>query len=62
MLGGNGLGRLRRVVERTLAWLHAFNRLRTRYERRSDSHEALLGLACSIACVRTLSTSRWNDL
>ena len=34
---GSGLGRLRWVVERTFAWLHAFRRLRTRYERRADT-------------------------
>ena len=28
------------VVERTLAWLHQFRRLRVRYERRDDVHEA----------------------
>jgi transposase len=55
---GSGLGRLRWVVERTFAWLHAFKRLRTRYERRADIHQALLSLACSVVCVRTLNTSK----
>ncbi len=55
---GSGLGRLRWVVERTFAWLHAFKRLRVRYERRADIHEALLSLACSAICLRTLHNSK----
>src|SRR6266511_2702871 len=37
---GSGLGRQRWVVERTLSWLHQHRRLRLRYERRADIHEA----------------------
>ena len=48
------LGRHRWVVERTHAWLAAFGKLRVRFERRIDSHLALLSLACSIICLRTL--------
>jgi transposase len=55
---GSGLGRLRWVVERTFAWLHAFRRLRTRYQRRADTHQAMLSLACSIICLRKLRTLR----
>jgi transposase len=55
---GSGLGRLRWVVERTFAWLHAFRRLRTRYERRADTHQAMISLACSIICLRNLRTLR----
>jgi transposase len=33
---GSGLGKLRWPVERGFAWLHAFKRLRTRYERRAE--------------------------
>ena len=44
--------RLGWVVERTHAWLAAFGRLRTRFERRIDIHVALLFLACSVICVR----------
>ena len=39
------LGRHRWVVERTFAWLHNFRRLRTRYERRPDLHEAFMVLS-----------------
>jgi transposase len=55
---GSGLGRRRWVVERTFAWLHAFRRLRTRYERRADTHQAMISLACSIICLRNLFTLR----
>jgi transposase len=37
---GTGLGIFRYVVERTIAWLHGFRRLRIRWERRDDIHEA----------------------
>ncbi len=53
---GSGLGILRWVVERTLAWLHQFRRLRIRYERRADIHEAFLSLACSLICLRRLNS------
>ena len=36
------LGRHRWVVERTLAWLSKYRRLKVRYERRGDMHEALV--------------------
>jgi transposase len=44
------LGRHRWVVERTLAWLHRFRRLRVRDERRSDIHEAFLTLGVGLIC------------
>ena len=53
---GSGLGRGRWVVERTLAWLHQFRRLRIRYERRADIHEALVWIACSLICLRKLNS------
>uniref|UniRef100_UPI00167C3EDE IS5 family transposase n=1 Tax=Streptomyces violascens TaxID=67381 RepID=UPI00167C3EDE len=37
---GSGLGVYRWVVERTIAWFHGFRRLRIRWERRDDIHEA----------------------
>ena len=51
---GSGLGVKRWVIERTIAWLHQFRRLRVRYERRPDIHEAFLKLGCSMICWRTL--------
>ncbi len=42
---GSGLGDHRWVVEQTIAWFHGFRRLRVRWERRDDIHEAFLGLA-----------------
>ncbi|NEK60229.1 IS5 family transposase [Geodermatophilus sabuli] len=51
---GSGLGKQRWVVERGFAWLHAFKRLRTRYERRADLHLGLLQLACALICFRHL--------
>jgi len=39
------LGRERWKVERTMAWLKNFRRLRVRYEKRADIHEALLTVA-----------------
>jgi transposase len=51
---GSGLGGERWVVERTIAWLHQYRRLRVRYERRADIHEAFLHIACSLICFRQL--------
>ena len=42
------------VVERTLAWLNRYRRLKVRYERRADVHQAFLGLGCALIC--------WNHL
>jgi transposase len=47
---GSGLGKVRWVVERTLSWLHQFKRLRIRFERRADIHEAFLTLGCILIC------------
>jgi transposase len=45
---GSGLGIYRWVVERTLSWLHQFRRLRIRYERLSEIHEAFLTIGCAL--------------
>jgi len=48
---GAGLGIVRYVVERTISRLHGFRRLRIRWERRDDIHEAFPSLTvCLIAC------------
>jgi transposase len=49
---GSGLGVIRWVVERTIAWYHGFKRLRIRWERRDDIHEAFLSLATCIITYR----------
>jgi transposase len=51
---GSGLGVYRWVVERTLSWLHQFRRLRCRYERRPELHEAFMSLASGLICWRLL--------
>jgi len=51
---GSGLGKRRWVVERTFAWLHFFRRLRLRWERRPELHEAFLHLGCAVICQRYL--------
>lgn len=52
---GSGLGKQRWVVERTIAWLHQYRRLRVRYERRADIHEAFLQLAGCLICLKLLN-------
>jgi transposase len=44
------LGRYRWVMERTLSWLNRSRRLKVRYERRADIHQALLSLGCALIC------------
>jgi len=54
---GSGLGRWRWVVERTFAWLNQFRRLRVRYDKRADIHEAFLSLGCALICRHSLRKS-----
>jgi len=51
---GSGLGTTRWVVERTLAWLHHFRRLRIRWERRDDIHFAFLKIGCALIALSFL--------
>jgi transposase len=51
---GSGLGRTRWVVERSLAWLHQFRKLKIREEKYPSTHEALMLIACSLICNRFL--------
>jgi transposase len=44
------------VVDRTFAWLNQFRRLRVRYEKRADLHEALLSLGCALICWNCLAS------
>ena len=49
------------VVERTFAWLNQFRRLRVRYDKRADIHEAFLSLGCALICWHTLR-KRWATI
>src|SRR5260221_711190 len=51
------LGRYRWVVERTLSWLNRFRRLKVRYERRADIHQAFLSLGCALVYFRMLQAA-----
>jgi len=55
---GSGFGRWRWVIERTFAWLNQFRRLRLRYDKRADIHEAFLSLGCALICWQFLR-KRW---
>lgn len=46
------LRRHRWVVERMHAWFTGFDKLRIRFERRLDTHLALLTLACAVIYLR----------
>ncbi len=47
---GSGLGTYRWVVEAAFAWLFNYRRLRVRYEKRDDIHEAFLKIGCLLIC------------
>lgn len=47
-----GLGKWRWFVERTISWLHQFRRLRIRWERKPEVHQAFLSLAAAVICYR----------
>jgi transposase len=49
---GSGLGVFRYVVEQSLALWHQFRRLRTRFDKRDDIHEAFMSLGLSMICWR----------
>jgi transposase len=51
---GSGLGIFRYVVEQTIALMHQFRRLRVRYDKRDDIHEAFMSLGLSVICWRRL--------
>lgn len=50
----NGLGTLRWFIERTIAWLHQFGRLRRRLDRQTGLQTAFLQLACGLICLNFL--------
>lgn len=51
---GSGLGKTRWVVERTIAWLRGFRRLRIRFDRTPEIYHAWNILAAAIICWRIL--------
>ena len=55
--GSEKLGKHRWVVERTHGWFAGFGKLRIRFERRLDIHDASLKLAAAIICARFVD--RW---
>jgi transposase len=52
----NGLGLIRYVVERTLAWFGHFRRLRTCYERNETHLQAFHELTAALICSRRIET------
>lgn len=54
---GSGLGVFRYVVEQALALFHQFRRLRTRFDKRDDIHEAFMDIGCAMMCWRRLHNS-----
>lgn len=51
---GSGLGKIRYVVEAAFHWLFNNRRLRVRYEKRDDIHDAFLAIGCLLICWRRL--------
>lgn len=51
---GSGLGKVRWVVERTIAWVKGLRRMRVRYDRLGVIRDAFTTLAASVVCFRTL--------
>lgn len=48
----HGLGVWRWFVERTISWIHQFRRLRIRWDRNPEVHQAFLSLAAAVICYR----------
>ena len=55
---GSGLGVVRYVVEQTIALMHQFRRLRVRYDKRAEIHEAFVTLAEAYICWRRLHNAK----
>lgn len=52
---GSGLGKIRWVVEAAFSWLFKQRRLRVRYEKRDDIHQAFLSIGCLLICWHRVS-------
>lgn len=55
---GSGLGVFRYVAEQSIALVHQFRRLKIRYDKRDDIHEAFLTIAEVVICWRRLAKAR----
>ena len=51
---GSGLGKFRYVVEAAFDWMFNQRRLRVRYEKRDDIHQAFLIIGCLLICWRRI--------
>ncbi|MGB4259803.1 MAG: hypothetical protein WBL15_19055, partial [Phycisphaerae bacterium] len=58
-LHGSGLGRVRYVVERTLAWFANNRRIRMCYERKACHFQAFHELAAALIVAGKLGWSPW---
>ena len=52
---GSGLGKVRWVVERTIAWIKGLRRMRVRYDRLMVVQDAWTTLAASVVCFHILT-------
>jgi hypothetical protein len=55
---GSGLGTVRYVVERTVAWLANFRRIDQCYERTGSAWQGFNELACCVICANKLAKLR----
>lgn len=53
---GSGLGRMRYVVERTLAWFGSYRRLKLCYERWAQHFQSFHELAAALICANKLKS------
>ncbi len=59
---GSGLGAVRFVVERTMAWLGAFRRIAQCYEATGEHWQAFNELACCVVCANKLHQVSYSKL
>jgi transposase len=59
---GSGLGKTRYVIERTMAWLGEYRRLKVCYERTGERFRAFHVLAACVICSNRLQQTRRRRL
>lgn len=59
---GSGLGKTRYVIERTMAWLGEYRRLKVCYERTGERFRAFHVLAACVICSNRLQQTRRKRL